>query len=97
MDAVHVPLLWLVGGEIMASQAEARDREQHARKRILALLILAAALPVLPAGMFAGLALAVVIAVWLYATRMALNAPILCVLTAIVVSENLVFIAGALR
>lgn len=81
----------------MASGAEARDREQHARTRILMLLILAAALPLLPTGMFAGLALAVVIAIWLFAARTAFHSPILWVPTAIVASENLAFIIGYLR
>lgn len=78
----------------MVSQPEAGNQERHARNRILWLLILAAALPLLPSGMFAGLVLAIVIAVWLFRVREAFHSPILWVLTAIVASENLVFIVG---
>lgn len=81
----------------MVSQPEARNAEHQARNCILWLLILAAALPLLPTGMFAGLALALVIAVWLFRAREVIDSLALWVLTAIVASENLVFIAGVLR
>lgn len=61
----------------MLSHLEAGNQERHARNRIMWLLILAAALPLLPSEMFAGLVLAVVIAVWLFRVREAFDSPIL--------------------
>lgn len=81
----------------MVSQADAGFQKRHTHGRIRLLLILAAALPLLPVGMFAGLALAIVIAVWLFRVRQVLHSPTLWALTAIVAIENLVFIAGVLR
>lgn len=81
----------------MASQPGAGAREHHARKRIQWLLILAAALPLLTSGMFAGLALGLVIAVWLFRVRESFHAPILWVLTTLVVIETLVFSVSFLR
>ncbi len=62
---------------------------------ILVLLGVAAALPLLPTGMFAGLALALMVAVWLLraGTRVR-NHVVLWVLTALVLLENAAFAIG---
>lgn len=80
----------------MVHRLEMGDREQRARRRIVWLLILAAALPLLPGGMLAGLALAIAIAVWLFRAPKEFPTLTLWMLTALVALENLVFLAGYL-
>lgn len=76
----------------MVDRSETGPQEQQARNRILWLLVLAAALPLLPSGMFAGRAFAIVI--WLLCVREAFYSPTLWMLTIIVAIENLAFSLG---
>jgi len=66
-------------------------------QRIVLLLGVAAALPLLPTGMFAGFALTVLVGVWLFRAGAVVNKGFLWAILAIVALENLVFIIGFLR
>lgn len=81
------------------SQSTLYRRESPTRdyRSILLLLGVAAALPLLGAGVFAGTVLALMVAGWLVLAKDVPRPTVLWALTLLVLAENIVFLIGFLR
>lgn len=74
-----------------------RAKPDRDYRSILLMLGIAAALPLLPAGFFAGAALALMVAGWLVLAKDVPRPTVLWALTLFVLVENIIFLIGFLR